>query len=255
MPTSVLIVVALSVLLGLLVMVLPTGGAETSGSTEADHVPINAETLAAGKEQVDFPQVHWNINHGSGAYLNMVGRLRNLAETSADRTMSNVDAEVNVVITDETETQSFADIVISGGGTSPTLHAIVRLSDFSVVRFLSNDIPHNFVLNLVSDVPGKRDVTDDNWFLGKEGYDALARVANQSLTAVDLSESSLEQSLRDLSTRGTDRTAQARGLLRYIVAITEASRFHPIASRIANGMDNGSDVFVTAQQVDLMRTY
>ncbi|MEH0639448.1 ribosome-inactivating family protein [Streptomyces bottropensis] len=254
MPTSVLIVVALSVLLGLLVMVLPTGDAETSGSAEADHVPINAETVA-GKKHVDFPQVHWNINHGSGAYLNMVGRLRNLAETSADRIMRDDDAEANVDIANEPDTQSFADIVISSGDTSPTLHAIVRLSDFYVVRFLSNDIPHNFVLNLVSDVPGKEDATDDNWFLGKEGYDALARVVNQSLTAVDLSESSLEESLKDLSIRGSDRTAQARGLLRYIIAITEASRFHPIASRIANGMDNGASVFVTAQQVDLMRIH
>lgn len=254
MPTIVVIVVALSVLLGFLVMVLPTGDAETSGSTSADDVAINAETVA-GKKHVDFPQVRWNINHGSGAYLTMLDQLRNLAETLADgRVMRNVEAGVNDLITDETETRSFADVVISSGNTSPTLHAIVRLSDFYVVRFLSSDTPHNVVLNLVSDVPGKEDATDDDWFLGKEGYDALARVADQPLAAVNLSEFSLENSLGDLGIRGTDRTAQARGMLRYLIAITEASRFRPIAHRIANGMDNGSDVFVTAQQVGLMRT-
>ncbi|MEU2748461.1 ribosome-inactivating family protein [Streptomyces collinus] len=133
------------------------------------------------------------------------------------------------------------------------MHAIVRLSDFYVVRFFSSDTPHNFVLNLAFDVPNTEDATDDNWFLGKEGYDALARVANQSLTTVNLRESSLESSLRDLGIRSTDRTAQARGMMRYIIAITEASRFRSIADRIANGMDNGSKVFVTAQQVGLLR--
>ncbi|MFJ8536554.1 ribosome-inactivating family protein [Streptomyces sp. NPDC093591] len=253
MPTSVLFVVALSVLLGVLVIMLAPRGTETSGSTATDRGTINAETVA-GKKHVDFPQVHWNINRGSGAYLTMLDQLRNLAETSANgRVPPDVDTGVNVVITDNTETRSFADIVISSGNHTPALHAVVRLSDFCIVRFFSSDTPHDFVLNLASDIPGKEDATDDNWFLGKEGYDALARVANQSLTAVNLSKFSLENSLRDLGIRGTDRTAQARGMLRYIIAITKASRFRPIADRIANGMDNGSDVFVTAQQVGLMR--
>ena len=253
MPTSVLIAVALSVLLGILVVFTVPRDTETSASTAADHVTINAETFASTKH-VDFPQIRWNIDHGSGAYLTMLDQLRNLAETSANGcAIPNVDTGVNVVITDNTETQSFADIVISSGNNASTLHATVRLSDFYVVRFFSSDTPHDFVLNLTSDVPGKEDATDDNWFLGKEGYDVLARVANQSLIAVNLSEFSLENSLRDLGTGGTDRTAQARGILRYIIAITEASQFRPIANRIANGMDNGSDVFVTAQQVGLMR--
>ncbi|MDX3452620.1 ribosome-inactivating family protein [Streptomyces sp. ME02-8801-2C] len=218
MPTSVLITVALSVLLGFLVMALPTGGTET----------------VAGRKRVNFPQVCWDINRGSDTYLTMLDQLRNLAETSTDG-------------------RGFADIVISSGNTVPTLHATVRLSDFRVVRFVSSDTPHDFALNLVSDVPDKEDVTDDNWFLGKQGYDALARVANQSLTAVDLSGSGLEESLRDLGVRGTDRTAQARGMLRFVIAITEASRFRPIAHHIMTGMDSGSDLFLTAQQVGLMR--
>ncbi|QOV37071.1 hypothetical protein IM697_00945 [Streptomyces ferrugineus] len=240
MPTSVLIAVALSVLLGILVLF-----------TVPRDMPRDTET--SGKKRVAFPQVPWNINRGSGAYLTMLDQLRNLAETSASgRVMPNVDTEENVAITGDTESRSFADIVISGGNHTPSVHAIVRLSDFRVVRFFSSDTPHSFVLNLASDVPDHEDA-DDNWFLGKEGCDALARVANQSLTAVNLSEFSLENSLRDLGIRGTDRTAQARGMLRYIIAITEASRFRPIADRIANGMDNGSDVFVTAQQAGLMR--
>ncbi|MGW0842160.1 ribosome-inactivating family protein [Streptomyces sp. NPDC002787] len=235
MPTSVLIAVALSVLLGVLVIMLGSGDTDTSASTAADPMTVDTETVASEKD-VDFPQVRWNINRGSGAYLTMLDQLRNLAETAADG-----------------HVRRFADLVISSGDHTPTVHAIVRLSDFSVVRFFSRDTPHNFVLNLASDVPHKADATDDNWFIGKKGHDALARVANQSLTTVNLSESSLENSLRDLGIRGTDRTAQARGMLRYIIAITEASRFRPIAHLIANGMDDGSDVFVTAQQADLMR--
>lgn len=253
MPTSVLMVVALSVLLGFLVIMLAPRDTDASASTAADQVTIDAETVADGTP-IDFPQVRWDIRRGSGAYLTMLDQLRNLAETTADgRVMRNVDTGVNPVITDNTETRSFADIVITSGNHIPAVHAIVRLGDFCVVRFFSSDNPHNFALNLASDAPGREDATDDNWFLDKEGYDALARVADQSLTEVNLSESSLENSLRDLDVRGTDRTAQARGMLRYIMAITEASRFRPVADRIANGLDNGSDVFVTAQQVSLMR--
>lgn len=259
MPTSVLTVVALSVLLGILVFFLTPRDTEASASTAADHVPSDAAT-ATGRKRDDFPQIRWQINRGSGAYLTMLDQLRNLAETSANgRVPPKVDTGVNVLSNDRTEPPGFADIVISGGNHAPTVRATVRLSDFCVARFFSSDTPHDFVLNLASDVPDvpdvpdKEDATDDNWFLGKEGHDALARVANQPLTAVDLSESSLESSLRDLGIRGTDRTAQARGMLRYIIAITEASRFRPIADHIANGMDNGSNVFVTAQQADLMR--
>ncbi|WP_217212275.1 ribosome-inactivating family protein [Streptomyces sp. AC550_RSS872] len=231
MPTSVLIAVALSVLLGILVFFTVPRGTEASP----------AETVA-GRRHVDFPQVRWNINRGSGAYLTMLDQLRNLAETSAN----------GVAATGNAESRSFADIVISSGDHTSAVHAIVRLSDFGVVRFFSSDTPHNFVLNLASDVPDHDDA-DDNWFLGKQGYDTLTRVANQSLTAVNLNERSLENSLRDLGIPGTDRTAQARGMLRYIIAITEASRFRPIAHRIAHGMATGSDVFVTAQQVGLIR--
>lgn len=228
MPISVLAAVTLSVLLGFLVPVV-------------------------GKKHVDTPQVRWDINRGPGAYLTMLDQLRKLAVTSADgRHTTNADTGMNLAVTDTPESRSFADIVISSDNRAPTVHATVRLSDFYVVRFFSSDTSHDFVLNLTSDVPHKGDATHDNWFLGKKGYDALTRVANQSLAAVNLSGSSLENSLKDLGIGGTDPTAQARGMLRYIIAITEASRFRPIANHIASGMDNGSDVFLTAQQVGLM---
>ncbi|SPF04838.1 ribosome-inactivating family protein [Streptomyces sp. MA5143a] len=220
MPTSVTIVVALSVLLGLLVII---------------HAWM-------GTDDVDLPQVRWQLDRGSGAYLDMLDRLRSLAETPADGST-----------TPDVDTRRFADVVISGGNHTPTAHALVRLSDFRVVRFSVGGTPHGVVLNLASGIPDKEDATDDNWFLGKEGYDDLARVANQSLTDVDLGWFSLEQSLRDLGVRGTDRTTQASGMLRYSIAITAASRFRPIADHIAGGMDKGSPVFVTAQQVGLMR--
>ncbi|MDW8807041.1 ribosome-inactivating family protein [Streptomyces scabiei] len=251
MPTSVLITVALSVLLGILVIFLPLGGAGTSASTAADRTTTNAET-ADGRENADFPLVHWDLNQGSGAYLAMLDRLRNLAETSAEgRVTPDADTGVNTVIPDDTEPRGFAGIVISSDDDTPTVHAVVRLSDFCVVRFFS-DISPGIVLNLASDFAHRDDATDDDWFLGKEGYDTLARVANQPLTSVNLSRSSLENSLGDLGFRGIDRTAQARGMLRYLIAITEASRLSPIAHRIASGMDTRSDVFLTARQVGLM---
>ncbi|MDX3520105.1 ribosome-inactivating family protein [Streptomyces scabiei] len=260
MPTSVLVMVALSVLLGILVIFLPLGGSDTSASTAADRRTTDAETdaeanaeTAGGQKNADFPQVHWDLNQGSGAYLAMLERLRNLAETSAKgRVTPDADAGVNTAIPDDTEPRGFAGIVISCDNDIPTVQAVVRLSDFCVVRFFS-DTPPDIVLNLASDFAHRDDATDDHWFLGNEGYDTLARVAKQPLTTVNLSRSSLESSLGDLGFRGIDRTAQARGMLRYVIAITEASRLSPIAHRIASGMDNRSDVFLTARQVGLMR--
>ncbi|WP_216587886.1 ribosome-inactivating family protein [Streptomyces brasiliscabiei] len=231
MPTSVAIAVALSVLLGFLVI------------------------IEAWMNTVDFdlPKVRWKIDRGSGAYLKMLDQLQNLAETSAGNAMSNVNTRTKARTADRSDSRNFADIVISGANHTPTVHAIVRLSDFRVVQFFVSDTPRNFALNLTSDIPNKEDATDDNWFLGKD-YDDLAGIANESLTAVDLSRFSLEESLTDLGVRGTDRTTQASAMLRCIIAITAASRFRPIANRIANGMDDGSHVFVTAQQVGLMRS-
>ncbi|MFE9020295.1 ribosome-inactivating family protein [Streptomyces sp. NPDC007808] len=253
MPTSVLFVVALSVLLGLLVIMLGSGDTGTSASTAADDAPSDTETVAGG-EPIGFPQVHWNINRGSGAYLTMLDQLRDLAATSADRRVApSVDTGGTAAATDTAPTRAFADIVISSDNHTPTVHAVVRLGDFHVVRFFSSDTPHDFVLNLTSDIPHDEDATHDDWFLGKAGYDTLTRIANQPLRAVDLSDFSLQDSLRALGLRGTDRTAQARGMLRCIIAITEAARSRPIGDRIAYGMDNGSDVLVTAQQVGLPR--
>ncbi|MFF5362084.1 ribosome-inactivating family protein [Streptomyces scabiei] len=252
MPTSVLITVALSVLLGILVIFLPLGGPDASASTTADRMTTDAEA-GDGRRNADLPQVHWDLHRGSGAYLAMLDQLRNLADASAQgRVTPDADTGVNTGIPDGTEPRGFAGIVIRCDNDTPTVHAVVRLSDFRVVRFFS-DTPSDIALKLASDVAHRNDATDDDWFLGKEGYDTLARVANQPLTSVNLSRSSLENSLGDLGFRGIDRTAQAIGMLRYLIAITEASRLSPIAQRIASGMDNGSDVFPTAQQVGLMR--
>ncbi|MCL6731609.1 hypothetical protein PWE32_12705 [Streptomyces neyagawaensis] len=62
MPTSVTIVVALSVLLGFLVIIQGW----------------------MGTDDVDDPKIRWQLDGGSGAYLDMLDRLWNLAETPAD---------------------------------------------------------------------------------------------------------------------------------------------------------------------------
>ncbi|MFE7764690.1 ribosome-inactivating family protein [Streptomyces sp. NPDC057438] len=254
MPTSVLIAVALSVLLGILVIFLPLGHSDTPASTATDPVTINAETVG-GRNHIDCPQVRWNVNRGSVAYLTMLDQLRDLADAAAAHGVGDgVDSGADVALTDDdTVPQSFADILISGGSHTPAVHAIVRLGDFAVVRFLPGDTPRGFVLNAAPGAPFEEDATDNDRLLGKADYDALARVANQPLTAINLSSVSLVNSLRDLGARATGRPARARGLLCYLIAVTEASRFRSVADRIANGMDNGGDVFVTAQQADQMR--
>ncbi|MFJ8026817.1 ribosome-inactivating family protein [Streptomyces sp. NPDC096311] len=248
---------ATAALAGVTVSGLMSGTAAVSASKAAGQsTAINAETVA--DKQVNFPQIHWNPFAGSAAYREMLNELRNLAESTANARHTGIIVNskgnrVSVVITDNTRTNSFADVVISSSG-APTVHAIVRLSDFYVVRFYTVGSPNNFVLNLASGIPNAAG-SDDNWFVGKEGYDALARVAGQSLTQVTLGENSLGSSLYELGNRGTNRTKQAQAMLRYIIGIAEAARFRPIADRIAGSMDQGSTTFITDQQVALMRSW
>ncbi|MCX4815636.1 hypothetical protein OG601_34075 [Streptomyces sp. NBC_01239] len=48
----------------------------------------------------------------------------------------------------------------------------------SMVRVYAVAASHNRVLDLIRNVPNESS-TDDNFFVGREGYEALSRVANQ----------------------------------------------------------------------------
>ncbi len=112
------------------------------------------------------------------------------------------------------------------------MHAVVRLSDLYVVRVYTVGTSHNRVLNLIRNVPNESS-TDDNFFVGREGYDALSRVANQSLTSVTIGPGPLSQALFDLAGTGSSRLNQAHGLLSIIFGISEAARFRTLADRVA----------------------
>ncbi|WP_215452351.1 hypothetical protein [Streptomyces sp. ATCC 21386] len=64
MPTSVLIAVALSVLLGILVIMLRSGGPGTDASTAADPTTIDA-AAADGGEPVGLPRSATSVSCGS----------------------------------------------------------------------------------------------------------------------------------------------------------------------------------------------
>ncbi|WP_330346755.1 ribosome-inactivating family protein [Streptomyces sp. NBC_00582] len=219
-------------------------------------VQIDAQEVA----QVNFPQIHWDIDGGSAAYRQMLSELDELARSTANARRSGIVVNtrgnrVTVTILDNTRTNRFADIVISAPGEfSTAVHAVVRLSDLYVVRVYTVGSPHNHVLNLASGLPNESS-TDVNFFVGREGYDALSRVANQALTSVNIGPGSLAGALGALANPNSTRANQARSLLTLIFSISEGARFRTLADRVANALDSGIATNYSYQQISLIRDW
>jgi len=224
--------------------------AEAAGS-----VKIQAQDVA----QVNFPQIHWSVDGGKDAYLAMLQELRQQAESSGGARHTGLIAgsdgkQHSVVITDNTRTNSFADIVISGTGT-PAVHAVVRLSDFYVVRFytLQNIYPAQ-TLNLIRGVPNEAS-TDNNSFVGSENYNALAQKSGTAVNEISLGPTSFEQAIYALARPNQSVSTRATGMLTFILGIAEASRFNQVANRIGSTMDNFGSTTLSSRQVSLIRSW
>ncbi|MFG2377253.1 ribosome-inactivating family protein [Streptomyces sp. NPDC048504] len=234
-----------------------SGMSSPAATATAPHsVKIDAQEVA----QTNFPQVHWNIDDGAAGYRTMLSGLDALARSTANARLTGPVVNtrgnrVTVTVLDNTRTNHFADVVISSPGHfAPTVHAVVRLSDLYVVRVYAVGTSHNRVLNLIRNVPNESS-TDDNFFVGREGYDALSRVANQALTSVTIGPGALSQALFDLASTGSSRLNQARGLLSIIFGISEAGRFRTLADRVAPSFDSGDSVSYSSQQISLIRNW
>ncbi|MFI6546202.1 ribosome-inactivating family protein [Streptomyces prunicolor] len=234
-----------------------SGMSSPAATATAPHsVKIDAQEVA----QTNFPQVHWDIDDGADGYRTMLSGLEALARSTANARLTGPVVNtrgnrVTVTVLDNTRTNNFADVVISSPGHfAPTVHAVVRLSDLYVVRVYTLGTSHNRVLNLIRNVPNESS-TDDNFFVGREGYDALSRVANQSLTSVTIGPGPLSQALFDLANTGSSRLNQARGLLSIIFGISEAARFRTLADRVAPSFDSGDSVGYSSQQIALIRNW
>ena len=202
----------------------------------------------------------WNIDDGADGYRTMLSGLDALARSTANARLTGPVVNtrgnrVTVTVLDNTRTNNFADVVISSPGHfAPTVHAVVRLSDLYVVRVYTVGTSHNRVLNLIRHLPNESS-TDDNFFVGREGYDALSRVANQSLTGVTIGPGPLSQALFNLASTSSTRLNQARGLLTFIFGISEAARFRTLADRVAPSFDSGDSVTYSSQQIGLIRNW
>lgn len=222
-------------------------------ATAPGSVKIDAQEVA----QTNFPQIHWNVDDGADGYRNMLSSLDSLARSTANARLTGPVVNtrgnrVTVTVLDNTRTNNFADIVVSAPGhNAPTVHVVVRLSNLYVVRVYTT---HNRVLNLSRSIPNESS-TDDNFFVGREGYDALSRVGNQALTGVNIGPGPLAQALFDLANANSTRLNQARGLLTLIFGISEASRFRTLSDRVAPSFDSGNSVTYSSQQITLIRDW
>ncbi|MEU6918330.1 ribosome-inactivating family protein [Streptomyces olindensis] len=235
-----------------------SSAAHTPGTTAAaGSVHIQAENVA----NVNFPQVHWNIDTGSEGYRKMLRDLDELARTTANARLvgpivNTRGNRVNIYVTDNTKTNKFADIVIEGSGEMPAVHAVVRLSDFYVVRFYTMPAEgrDGHQLNLVRGIPNE-DANATKHFLGRENYNALGQEANTALEDVRLGPSQFANSAFTLARSDSSTRDQASAMLTFIFGISEAARFRPIQDRIAASMDSWSYTQLTRQQTELIRNW
>ena len=235
-------------------------GMSSPGAASAAPAPHGVKIDAQEVAQTNFPQVHWDIDDGADGYRTMLSGLDALARSTANARLTGPVVNtrgnrVTVTVLDNTRTNHFADVVISSPGHfAPTVHAVVRLSDLYVVRVYAVGASHNRVLNLIRGLPNESS-TDDNFFVGREGYDALSRVANQALTGVTIGPGPLSQALFNLASTSSSRLNQARGLLTFIFGISEAARFRTLADRVAPSFDSGDSVTYSSQQIGLIRNW
>lgn len=231
----------------------PAASAATSGLTRTEHVTMPADG-PNGK------QIYWDLAQLGSGYLAMLSELDVTAEQTAGARLVNAPGVSHpVFILDNTQTNRFADIVVTDShDNSPgyALHVVVRLSDMYVVRFYHVNSASNVVYNLAPNLPGSAS-TDNNHFIGSEGYDALSRIAGTRLQDVPISYNSLTGDRYSLmQTAFTQSYQQAAGqMLRWIFAVAEGVRFPQIATRIADALNAYASTGLTDNQIALIRSW
>jgi len=201
----------------------------------------------------------WNIDDGKAAYVKMINHVRAGVEGDTGATRSQVPMgngrELSVDTLNNTRTDSFLTVTVQSG--SLQVHLYVRESDLYVVGYYYMNGNTREYVPLTEDAPIQQgnNVNVHNQYIGAESYIKLARMAGVSLASLTIGSPGLAQGVIDLRNPDGSAQAWARGMLRMIMAVSEGSRFRPLAGEIATNLGNFTDLTLGNRFVELVRNW
>ncbi|WP_427918752.1 ribosome-inactivating family protein [Streptomyces sp. cg40] len=246
--------------------------AQAGAATATTHLAQHSIELAANTKDT-WHSLTWNVDSGVSAYQTLISELRDRgiqAGGNSRNVASSSSRTVRVDTLSNTASSQYVALRVVTGNTHVTL--AIRLSDLYVVGFwypspTNARTFHYYPIAPTGTAPAFpssgvvetwSSVTTETTMLGMENYNDLARRGNIALNAVGISASSLEQSVRDLATGGSNRAmtqSTARALLRLIIAVSEGTRFRPLATQVAGAINNGGTFTTGDRYVALIRDW
>ena len=249
-------------------LVIGTFALAVPPGTTASTVDQGRVELAALSSNAVFHEMTWDVDAGQQGYSNFIKQLRQLmvlATTGHRGTYGTGRQTATVDTLNNRATNIFADIDVQTAGAA--IHLVVRLSDLYVVGFHTQVNPSEWrgfdhvYIPIADDFPelttglvGGDYTTDTDW-VGRENYNTLARLANTRLTDVTVGEYSLQDAIHALRNPHLSNTPNiARGLLRLIMAVSEATRFRTIATGVTTHF-SGSQYRISNTNVSMIRNW
>ncbi|MFF4256542.1 ribosome-inactivating family protein [Streptomyces sp. NPDC001663] len=229
--------------------------------------PAHTE-LAANSDQ--WHQLVWDLDAGDQGYQTLISQVRNVIGAAGGQrqnvpTPSGRNAAVDV--TSPEANRQFLDLDVQGGGQA--IHLVIRLSDLYVIGYfyyapdqgniyvpLANDFPDlpQAILH-----PGVNGYSTYSYMLGHENYNDLAGMAGTSMAGLQISPAGLQQSLyamRDWNNvQGRNQGVLARGLLQFIVAVSEGIRSRQLAVSMTGMFRDHSTMTLGEPNLELMRDW
>jgi hypothetical protein len=253
-----------------------THSAQSSAGATAvtSHLDPAHTELAASSDT--WHQLVWDLDAGDQGYQTLIGQVRSLVTATGGQrqnvaTVSGRNAAVDV--TSPNAHHEFLDLQVQGGGRRT--HLIIRLSDLYVIGYffyepgapgaggsnvyvpLADDSPTNLPRTILQ--PGTNGFVRYGDMIGKENYNDLAGLAGTNLADLQISPGSLQQSLFALSDRGNLRNNRqgviARGLLQFIVTVSEGIRSRRLAGSMTGMLQSHSTMTLGEPNLELMRKW
>ncbi|UXX91200.1 ribosome-inactivating family protein [Streptomyces sp. AD2-2] len=214
---------------------------------------------------------HWDVDASGEGYANTISHLRSIIDAHGGHRV-NVQRGGRNLAVDVTPgadaDHAYIDLTVTTAGA--TIHLIIRVSDMYVVGWhfyspqagnvyipLSRDHPEDIPAAVLS--PTQNGFTQYGDMNGHENYNDLARSANTSLEDLSLSHQNLRQAVFDLHQNPSQPQAnyvrnKSVGILRLIMAISEGTRFRPIAADLGRQLNTGGQTRM-ARYIELIRNW
>ncbi|MCD9879748.1 ribosome-inactivating family protein [Streptomyces guryensis] len=251
----------------------PTHSARTVAinGTGAQDVELAA---SSSNSKPIFYDVVWDLDRGQAGYVTFIKQLRAqvILAASGHRREHPVGRNKQLAIDtlNNRASNRFTDIEVQTAGRS--IHLVVRLSDLYVMGFHTRvDNPSDYHGFQYVYVPIAHDSPELNNALvtgnpngsytnlvdwqGNENYNDITRLGQTRLTDTTVGHASLIQAVRDMQNPHRRNQQQwMRGLLRMIMAVSEAARFRPLGTSVGLAFDHGGHK-ITNSDVALIRNW